>query len=181
MGPISQRKTMSADDPFGDVASIDAFDGGEIPILKIPTPEEGHGLKLSFALEGIPKMDTFGKSDPMCLVYAMDHDDIFRLVGRTEYIKDVVDCTFEKTVTVPAEDATYSQLKIDVYDLDKFKTEEQIADVANHDLIGTVTLPIRKLVQNPSFLQRKDVRRCRNHHHHLCPRLILNPVVHAKK
>merc|ERR1711916_279510 len=116
MGPISQRKTMSADDPFGDVASIDAFDGGEIPILKIPTPEEGHGLKLSFALEGIPKMDTF-----------------------------------EKSVTVPAEDATYSQLKIDVYDLDKFKTEEQIADVANHDLIGTVTLPIRKLVQNPSF------------------------------
>ena len=96
-------------------------------------------------------MDTFGKSDPMCLVYVMDHDDIFRLVGRTEYIKDVVDCTFEKTVTVPAEDATYSQLKIDVYDLDKFKTEEQIADVANHDLIGTVTLPIRKLVQNPSF------------------------------
>eukprot|EP00300_Choanocystis_sp_HF-7_P031791 c41455_g1_i1.p2 GENE.c41455_g1_i1~~c41455_g1_i1.p2 ORF type:complete len:176 (-),score=49.65 c41455_g1_i1:53-547(-) len=136
-------------DVFGDGAEAAKFDGGAVPIVRLAKATAGNGLEIQFACSDLPKMDMMGKSDPQLMVYLLGYDETWQLFDKTEFHKDVNECTFEKRVTIPL-DQNHKSVKIDLYDLDKFKAGE-VDNLANHDLIGTATVAIRKLEDNPRY------------------------------
>ena len=83
------------------------------------------------------------------LVFLMDHDEHWILYGKTEWQKDKTSAVFDTPVTIPIDDE-FKEVKIQAWDLDKFKPD-QIDVMSNHDLIGTVTINIRKLVDKPEY------------------------------
>eukprot|EP00030_Apusomonadida_sp_AF-17_P007692 a842639_189.p1 GENE.a842639_189~~a842639_189.p1 ORF type:complete len:168 (+),score=59.89 a842639_189:27-506(+) len=125
--------------PFGE-ASLDA---SVVPIMKLARATPGNGLEIQFSVSDIPKMDTFGKSDPQLVLYLLDYDENWQLFDKTEFVRDTTECTFTKRITIPL-DQNHKTFKIDLYDLDKFKAGE-VDDLSNHDHIGSAVVTIKKL------------------------------------
>ena len=82
----------------------------------------------------MPKLDRMGmgKSDPMCIVAFMNRDNQWQEIGRTEFVDDVTEVTFETKVTCPL-DQDLKELRFDVYDID---ARGNTYDLSKQDFIG---------------------------------------------
>lgn len=90
---------------------------------------KGAYVELSLACRGIPRMDVASKSDPFCIVYADDGEDLDQ-VCMTETIYDTHSCKWVQKVVLQATDKRV--FKFDIYDRDS------VRDVLkDHDYIGS--------------------------------------------
>jgi hypothetical protein len=113
--------------------------GGAMPAAAQPQGAEPTSeVELSIECTGLRDMDTFSKSDPMCVAYAQT-GDAWTLLGSTEIIWDNLNPKWSKTFDVRYYFERAQLFKFEVYDIDD---ESQKQNLGAQDFIGG-TAPMR--------------------------------------
>ncbi|XP_028288405.1 copine-3-like isoform X2 [Parambassis ranga] len=85
-------------------------------------------VALSISCENLLDMDTFSKSDPLCLVLMNTSGTHWSEIGRTETIQNCLNPTFSKSFVVDYYFEVVQKLRFEVYDIDDDDCTLQDAD-----------------------------------------------------
>uniref|UniRef100_A0A3P8W157 Copine-3 n=1 Tax=Cynoglossus semilaevis TaxID=244447 RepID=A0A3P8W157_CYNSE len=85
-------------------------------------------VALSISCNNLLDMDTFSKSDPICVVSLNSSGPYWSELGRTEIIKNSLNPSFSKTFIIDYYFEMVQKLKFDVYDIDSDDCSLQDAD-----------------------------------------------------
>jgi len=115
-------------------------------------------LTVRVSAKDLTKMDTFSKSDPMCIVYLKSQEtgNQYREIGRTERIKDTHDPSFAKSFEVPYFFEEVQMLKFDMYDSD---AKAGAGALSQHDYIGGCEATIGTIVGASAGKYVADLKR----------------------
>ncbi|CAJ1081774.1 copine-3-like isoform X2 [Xyrichtys novacula] len=85
-------------------------------------------VALSICCENLPDMDTFSKSDPLCVLLMNSSGQHWTEIGRTEKIDNCLNPKFSKTFVIDYYFEMVQKLKFEVYDIDSENYSLQDAD-----------------------------------------------------
>ncbi|XP_077592098.1 copine-3-like [Stigmatopora nigra] len=85
-------------------------------------------VSLSISCENLMDMDTFSKSDPLCILYMSTSGGSWVEVGRTEKIMNCLNPKFSKTFVIDYHFEMVQKLRFEVYDIDDDNDSLQDAD-----------------------------------------------------
>eukprot|EP00117_Sycon_ciliatum_P040172 scpid64233/ scgid29563/ Copine-3; Copine III len=126
--------------PAQPSAPYDAADAG---------PEQFKSpIQMFISCKNLIDKDILSKSDPICVVDLLQgsidvSEDLFREIGRTEWIKDNLNPTFSRSVTTDYFFEAVQHVRFMVYDVDD---EKQDVRRGGGELLGTVTTKLSQIV-----------------------------------
>ncbi|XP_034998530.2 copine-3-like isoform X1 [Hippoglossus stenolepis] len=85
-------------------------------------------VALSISCQNLLDMDTFSKSDPLCVLFMNSSGPHWCEIGRTEKIKNSLNPSFSKTFVIDYYFEMVQKLKFEVYDIDSENCSLQEAD-----------------------------------------------------
>ncbi len=101
-------------------------------------------LELSVSCKNLCDMDTFSKSDPLCVMYQQVADQKWVEVGRTEMLKNTLNPSWQHKFVL---DYCFEQrqlVKFEVYDWDNKST-----NVKDHDFLARLECTLGSIVSSP--------------------------------
>ncbi|KAH9509557.1 Copine-3 [Bulinus truncatus] len=102
-------------------------------------------VDLRFSCQNLPNRDIGSLSDP-CAVLHMKQEGKYKEVGRTETVKNSLDPTFAKTITLDYHFEIVQKVRVRVYDVDN-RTEK----LKDDDFLGQVKCTLGQIVSNSPF------------------------------
>jgi len=99
-------------------------------------------VTLSFMCENLPNLDTFTRTDGMCVLYKKE-GNVWKDLGHTEVIMDSLSPKWVKNFEVPYHFEKREYYKVVVYDIDDFKN---LNNFEGHDLAGEIEFAIHEVV-----------------------------------
>ena len=100
-------------------------------------------VQLSIKCKNLVHLDTFSKSDPLCVIFIHQNGKWFEL-ARTERIKDTADPAWAKKLQIQYNFETRQEIKFEIYDSDSLKP-----DLEKHDFLGRVETTLANVVSSP--------------------------------
>ncbi|XP_056220307.1 copine-3-like isoform X1 [Seriola aureovittata] len=113
-------------------------------------------VALSISCENLLDMDTFSKSDPLCVLFMNSSGSQWCEIGRTEKIKNCLNPSFSKTFVIDYYFEMVQKLKFEVYDIDSDNYSLQ-----NSDFLGELECTLGQIVSSQKLtrpLVMKDKR-----------------------
>ncbi|XP_022609764.1 copine-3-like isoform X1 [Seriola dumerili] len=113
-------------------------------------------VALSISCENLLDMDTFSKSDPLCVLFMNSSGSQWCEIGRTEKIKNCLNPSFSKTFVIDYYFEMVQKLKFEVYDIDSDNCSLQ-----NSDFLGELECTLGQIVSSRKLtrpLVMKDKR-----------------------
>lgn len=117
-------------------------------------------LFLSVACENLPNLDTFSKTDAMCILY-QQKGNIFQEIGRTEVVMDSLNPKFIKNFQVEYHFEERQKFKIMVYDIDDFTKN---ASLHNQEFAGELQFMLHEIVTARNQTLKKPLVNEQNPH-----------------
>ncbi|KAJ3045163.1 Copine-8, partial [Rhizophlyctis rosea] len=111
-------------------------------------------LELHFSCRHLPNKDQFSKSDPQIVVYQFVRPTGWQEVGRTEQVKDTLDPSFAKSVTVEYRFEENQQFRFHVIDVDA-----KNPDISKHDKLGSIEITLAQIVSSPGRILQRPLER----------------------
>lgn len=99
-------------------------------------------VALSFKCENLPNLDTFTRTDGMCVLFKKE-GNVWKEVGKTEVIMDNLAPQWVKNFEVAYHFEKREYYKVVVYDIDDFNN---LNNYDGHDLVGSVEFAIHEVV-----------------------------------
>ncbi|CDW74967.1 copine viii [Stylonychia lemnae] len=99
-------------------------------------------LNLTFSCENLPNLDTFTRTDAMCVIY-QQKGNVWHEIGRTEVIMDNLNPKFIKQFTVEYHFEERQKFRVAVYDVDDFTAR---ASLESHDFVGSYEFMLHEIV-----------------------------------
>ncbi|KAK2572719.1 Copine-1 [Acropora cervicornis] len=100
-------------------------------------------LELFLRCTDLVLLDSFTKSDPMCVLYVKKFGQWMEY-GRTESIPNCLQPKFVETFIIEANKTMYSRLRFSVFDLANFTSK----DLRKHDFIGSFEIEMESLLDS---------------------------------
>ena len=108
--------------------------------------EQNQGLvnivALSFQCTNLPNLDTFTRTDGMCVLYKKE-GQVWKELGKTEVIMDNLNPKWVKNFEVPYHFEKREYYRVVIYDIDDFN---RLDNYSGHDLVGQVEFAIHEVV-----------------------------------
>ena len=101
-------------------------------------------VQLSIKCKNLAHLDTFSKSDPMCVVFSSQNNGPWEEVGRTERLKDTADPHWAKKLQTKYNFEAKQGIKFEIYDSDSSK-----GCLEKHDFLGRVETTLASVVSSP--------------------------------
>ena len=101
-------------------------------------------VELSISGRNLLDLDTFSKSDPMCVVYSKNHGQgghIWKEIGRTECINNNLNPKFATKINLHYTFEQQQLMRFEVYDIDS-----DSSDLRDHDFIGSAECSLGRIV-----------------------------------
>jgi hypothetical protein len=100
-------------------------------------------VKLYISGRNLKDLDTFSKSDPICVVFekAQDNENIWFEVGRTEFMKNNLDPDFTRAIDIDFFFEKEQILKFEFIDDDGGDTDDPY-----YDIIGMTTMTLSSVM-----------------------------------
>ena len=101
-------------------------------------------VELSISGRNLLDLDTFSKSDPMCVVYSKNHGQgghIWKEIGRTECINNNLNPKFATKINLHYTFEQQQLMRFEVYDIDS-----DSSDLRDHDFIGLAECSLGRIV-----------------------------------
>jgi len=106
-------------------------------------------VELSIECSDLANLDTLGKSDPQVHVYLMDKTSTWRLIGKTEQIRNTLNPKFTERIALDYYFEEVQRLRFVVLDIDKPKN-----GVENNDFIGEMYCTLGDIMGCRGYLSR---------------------------
>ncbi|XP_029934837.1 copine-3-like isoform X1 [Myripristis murdjan] len=113
-------------------------------------------VELSVSCENLLDMDTFSKSDPLCVLLMHSSGSNWCEIGRTEKIKNCLSPKFSKTFVIDYYFEMVQKLKFELYDIDS-----DMCSLKDADFLGELECTLGQIVSSRKFtrtLLMKDKR-----------------------
>ncbi|WAR26495.1 CPNE8-like protein [Mya arenaria] len=115
-------------------------------------------VEISVKCRGLRDLDTFSKSDPMCVMFTKDvKSGQFYEYGRTETIQDNLNPDFVKKFVINYFFEESQKLKFELYDVDS-----KSAKLSDHDFLGRMECTLGEVVAAGGDFQRPLIGQGKN-------------------
>ena len=101
-------------------------------------------IQFSIKCKNLAHLDTFSKSDPMCVLFSSQNNGPWQEIGRTERLKDTADPTWAKKLQMNYNFEAKQIVKFEVYDSDSSN-----GSLDKHDFLGRVEATLANVVTSP--------------------------------
>lgn len=110
-------------------------------------------ISLSFAGANFPNLDTFTRTDGMCVLYRKD-GHMWRKVGRTEVIMDNLSPEWVTSFDVQYQFEKREAYRVDVYDVEDYERPDNLPA---HDKVGSLEFSLHEVVTARGATLVKDL------------------------